>query len=96
MIGSIQRDRLRELLKIPAGLDILLVIALGQPKETVVLEEIGPGGRHQVLAGRSGGAPRAQATAGGYYHQLKEIYNCENSHPSLKVLTSGLEIYLIS
>jgi nitroreductase len=43
MLGSIQRDRLRELLKIPATLDILLVIALGRPKETVILEEAGPG-----------------------------------------------------
>ncbi len=44
MLGSIQRDRLRELLKIPAQLDILLVLALGRPKETVVLEEVSPGG----------------------------------------------------
>jgi nitroreductase len=44
LLGSIQRDRLRELLKIPATLDILLVIALGRPKETVVLEEVAPGG----------------------------------------------------
>ena len=44
MLGSIQRDRLRDLLKIPAPLDILLVIALGRPRETVILEEVGPGG----------------------------------------------------
>lgn len=44
ILGSIQRDRLRELLRIPEKLDILLVIALGQPKETVVLEEVAPGG----------------------------------------------------
>ena len=44
MIGSIQRDRLRELFKIPGTLDILLVIALGRPKETVVLEDVAPGG----------------------------------------------------
>jgi len=43
MLGSIQRDRLRELLKIPENLDILLVIALGRPREKVVLEEIAPG-----------------------------------------------------
>jgi nitroreductase len=43
MLGSIQRDRLRELLQIPVKLDILLAIALGQPKETVVLEEVNPG-----------------------------------------------------
>ncbi len=44
ILGSIQRDRLRELFKIPEKLDILLVIALGQPKETVVLEEVAAGG----------------------------------------------------
>ncbi len=44
MLGSIQRDRLRELLKIPETLEILLVIALGRPKETVVIDEVGPDG----------------------------------------------------
>ena len=44
MLGSIQRDLLRQLFKIPENLEILLVIALGQPKETVVLEEVAPGG----------------------------------------------------
>ncbi|MBI4794956.1 MAG: nitroreductase family protein [Deltaproteobacteria bacterium] len=43
MLGSIQRDRLRELLNIPENFDILLVIALGRPKEKVVLDEITPG-----------------------------------------------------
>jgi nitroreductase len=44
MIGSIKKDSLREILQIPAALEILLVIALGKPKETVVLEEMPPGG----------------------------------------------------
>jgi nitroreductase len=44
MLGSIQRDRLRQLLQIPEALDILLVIALGRPQETVVVEEVGPDG----------------------------------------------------
>lgn len=44
MLGSIQRDRLRQLLQIPETMDILLVIALGRPQETVVLEEVGPDG----------------------------------------------------
>jgi nitroreductase len=43
LLGSIQRDRLRELLTIPGNLEILLVIALGRPREKVVLEEIAPG-----------------------------------------------------
>ncbi|MGP7971384.1 MAG: nitroreductase family protein, partial [Desulfobaccales bacterium] len=44
MLGSIQRDRLRQIFQIPENLEILLVIALGRPKETVVLEEVAPGG----------------------------------------------------
>ncbi|MEW6387381.1 MAG: nitroreductase family protein [Thermodesulfobacteriota bacterium] len=44
MIGSIKRDRLRKLLKIPEKFEILLVIALGRPKEEVVLEEVPPDG----------------------------------------------------
>jgi nitroreductase len=44
MLGSIQRDRLRQLLNLPARYDICLVIALGQPKEEVVLEELPPDG----------------------------------------------------
>jgi len=39
MIASIQRDKLRELLKIPERYEILLVIALGEPKERVVIAE---------------------------------------------------------
>ena len=44
LLGSIQRDRLRELLALPPQYQILLVIALGRPKETVVLEAAEPGG----------------------------------------------------
>ena len=44
MIGSIERDRLREVLSIPVRYEILLVLALGYPKEKVVLEDVGPDG----------------------------------------------------
>jgi len=44
MIGSIQREGLREVLKIPERYKILLVLALGKPKETVVIETVGPNG----------------------------------------------------
>jgi nitroreductase len=44
MIGSIKKDLLRELFHIPPRFVIELVIALGKPKETVVLEEMKPGG----------------------------------------------------
>lgn len=44
MIGSIKRPELRQLLAIPERYEILLVIALGKPKETVVIEPVGPNG----------------------------------------------------
>ena len=40
MIGSVRRAKLRESLKLPEQLEILLVIALGKPNETVVLDEV--------------------------------------------------------
>ena len=42
MIGSIKRQQLRDVLNIPEPLKILLVIAIGKPKEDVVIEAIGP------------------------------------------------------
>ncbi len=42
MIGSIQREGLRRELEIPSHLEILLVIALGKPKESVEIDVIGP------------------------------------------------------
>lgn len=44
MILSVQKEKLRDLLKIPAQFEILLVIALGKPKETVILENLGADG----------------------------------------------------
>jgi|UniRef100_A0A7C3UZ50 nitroreductase len=44
MLGSIKRDRLRQILGLSDRYDILLVIALGRPKEEVVLTEVGPDG----------------------------------------------------
>lgn len=44
MIGSIKKELLREMLHIPERFEILLAIALGKPKEIVVLEEMTPGG----------------------------------------------------
>jgi len=38
MIGSIKRQRLRKILDIPPRYKILLVLALGEPKEKVVIE----------------------------------------------------------
>lgn len=44
MIGSIQRVALQRELAIPDAYEILLVLALGRPRETVVLEPLGPDG----------------------------------------------------
>jgi nitroreductase len=43
MIGSVQKEKLRGLLKIPERYEILLVIVLGVRKETVVIEEVKAG-----------------------------------------------------
>jgi hypothetical protein len=40
MIGSIQREGLQRELEIPSHLEILLVLALGKPKEKVEIEVI--------------------------------------------------------
>ncbi|MFC1764680.1 nitroreductase family protein [Planctomycetota bacterium] len=57
MIGSIQRKALHKALALPERYEIVLVIALGKPKETVVIEEVTDGstkywrddkGRHHV------------------------------------------------
>ena len=44
MIASVQRQELRKALGIPPRYEILLVLALGKPKETIVIETVGPDG----------------------------------------------------
>lgn len=44
IIATIQRPALGQALAIPDHFEVLLVIALGRPKETVVIEPIGPAG----------------------------------------------------
>ena len=44
IIGSIRREKLRQALQIPDRYEILLVLALGKPKEKVVIETLGPDG----------------------------------------------------
>ncbi len=44
MIASIQKEKLRQALSIPSRYEILLALALGQPKETVVIEKVKPDG----------------------------------------------------
>ncbi len=44
ILGSIDREGLRATLGLPEHLEILHVIALGKPKEKVILEDLPPGG----------------------------------------------------
>ena len=44
IIGTVKREELRRALALPARYEILLVLALGKPKETVVIEPVGTGG----------------------------------------------------
>ncbi len=44
MIGLIQREELRKTLTIPAPYEILLVIALGKPREQAVIDDVAPNG----------------------------------------------------
>lgn len=43
MIGNINHSGLQSALAIPANYEILLVIAMGKPKEEIVIDEIDPG-----------------------------------------------------
>jgi nitroreductase len=44
MIANIRKEGLRKALRIPPRYEILLVLALGRPKEKVVMEMVGPDG----------------------------------------------------
>lgn len=44
MLGAINREKLREILDIPEGLKILLVLALGVPREEIVVVPLGADG----------------------------------------------------
>jgi len=44
IITSIEKEGLRKSLEIPPRYEILLVLALGKPKETVVIETVGDSG----------------------------------------------------
>lgn len=44
MIGSIKRANLAQSLDIPPRFEILLILALGKPKEKVVIDPLGPNG----------------------------------------------------
>lgn len=54
MIASIQRKQLCEALDIPDRYEVLLVIALGKPKEEVHIEEVDPDGNIQYWRDENG------------------------------------------
>ena len=54
IIGSIDRSGLRQVLGIPDRYEILLVLALGKPREKVMLEEVGPDGDIQYYRDADG------------------------------------------
>jgi len=54
MIGSVDRKALRAALRIPERYQVLLVLALGKPAETVVLETVGADGSIKYWRGSDG------------------------------------------
>jgi nitroreductase len=44
MLGALDREGLRRTLDIPERYEILLALALGKPRESVVIEDVGPDG----------------------------------------------------
>ncbi len=54
IVGSVKRERLRKELNIPDHFEILHVIALGKPKEEVVIETVGPDGDIKYWRDESG------------------------------------------
>ncbi|OPY10908.1 MAG: Nitroreductase family protein [Syntrophus sp. PtaB.Bin001] len=55
MIASIKRESLRKVLNIPEKYEILLVLALGKPGESVFLENLGPDGDIRYWRDEKGG-----------------------------------------
>lgn len=54
LIGSVNREGLRTALALPEHLEILLVLALGQPAEEVVIEPLGADGNYEYWRDRKG------------------------------------------
>jgi len=54
IIGAIKKRELRDALKIPERYEILLVLALGKPREKVVVETVGPDGDIKYWRGSDG------------------------------------------
>jgi hypothetical protein len=55
MLGAVNRPQLREALHIPERYEILLVLALGYPKEKVIIQDIGKDGSVRYYRDDEGG-----------------------------------------
>ena len=55
MIGLVQREKLRETIGIGPRYEILLVLALGEPREQIRIEDIEPGGEIKYWRDEAGG-----------------------------------------
>jgi nitroreductase len=55
MIGSVQKDRLQQAFQLPEHLEILLVLALGTPVETVTIEALPEDGSIKYWRDEAGG-----------------------------------------
>ena len=57
MLGAIDRKKLQETLKLSEQYEIKLVLALGKPAETSLVEPLGPDGSIRYYRGHARGAP---------------------------------------
>jgi nitroreductase len=55
ILGAVQREALREVLEIQDRFEILIIIALGKPKESVTIENVGPHGDIRYWRDKEGG-----------------------------------------
>src|SRR4030043_1724081 len=65
MIATVKRQELSQALDIATRYEILLVIALGKPKETVAIEEVGTGGDVRYWRGKQRGHQWPKTAPGG-------------------------------
>ncbi len=70
MIASINRQQLQSLLNIDLRFKILLVIAIGKPKEEVVIESVGSDDNIRYWRDESRRPPRTQKKFKGYYYRF--------------------------
>ncbi len=54
IVASIQKENLRTAFNIPAHLEIVLVLALGKPKEKVIIEKVGEDGKIEYWRDKDG------------------------------------------